>query len=315
MFRSPPTPQRFLNPAKLCLLALIELYCEDAVGDAGTLPVLQFITSHVLPDDSLPDGPSDKADEIIDIVSSIKLFERALRPFPAGGMPGRTVWDVFVERIWTIDSLHVLHSFLNARAALIEPSKEDLRRGYQDMLPAESAINMRLGAGSPFAVFVSKAAFEYTRLRFQDMCALWKQFVIYRQPTAGYMRRRHNSFNRLSFDSVLLTSEPEWGGENTMRVAEAVYQDMITGLKTVSSPVTTDDLERLLDFQIDQMQKFGTRVPKRIEKKFRQFLDEAVTVPTFRHYLRCVASRGTNKTDANWAVSWTPGDGATTRQP
>lgn len=256
MFRSPYTTQRFLNPAKICLLALIELYCEDAVGDAGTLPVLQFITSHVLPDNSLePDRPSDKADNIIDIVGSIKVFERALRPFDAGiGVPGRSVWDVFVERLWTIDSLHVLHSFLNARAALLEPSKEDLRRGYEDMLPPGSAINMRLGAGSPFAVFVSKAAFEFTRLRFQEMCTLWKQFVIYRQPTAAYMRRRHRSFDRLSFDNVLLTNEPEWGGENTTRVAEVVYEDMITGLKKLSIPVTMDDLERLLDFQINQVQ-------------------------------------------------------------
>jgi anaphase-promoting complex subunit 5 len=256
MFRSPYTTQRYLNPAKICLLALIELYCEDAVGDEATLPVLEFITSHILPDNSLqPDNPSDKADKIIDIVSSIKVFEQALRPLAAGvGIPGRSVWDIFLQRLWTIDSLHVLHSFLNARGALLEPSKEDLRQGYQDMLPRESAIVMRLSQGSPFAVFVSKAAFEFTRLRFQEMCTLWKQFVIYRQPSAAYMRRRNRSFNRLSFDSVLLSNEPDWGGENTTRVAEVVYQDMVTGLKKASIPVTMDDLERLLDFQIDQMQ-------------------------------------------------------------
>ena len=254
MFRSPYTTQRYLNPAKICLLALIELYCEDAVSDEATLPVLDFITSNILPNDEpQPDDPSDKADKIIDIVSSIKVFEQVLRPLAAGiGIPGRSVWDVFLQRLWTIDSLHVLHSFLNARGALIEPSKD--RGGYADMLPAESAIAMRLSPGSPFAAFVSKAAFEYTRLRFQEMCTLWKQFVIYRQSSAAYMRRRNKSFNRLSFDSVLLSNEPDWGGENTTRVAEVVYQDMVTGMERASIPVTMDDLERLLDFQIDQMQ-------------------------------------------------------------
>ena len=256
MFHSPYSTQRYLNPAKICLLALIELYCEDAVGDEATLPVLEFITSHILPDNSLqPASASDKADQIIDIVSSIAAFEQVLRPHGAAvGMPGRSVWDVFLQRLWTIDSLHVLHSFLNARGALLEPTKEHLRRGYQDMLPLESAIVMRLSPGSPFAVFVSKAAFEFTRLRFQEMAALWKQFVVYRQPSAAYMRRRNRSFSRLSFDSVLLSSEPEWGGENTTRVAEVVYQDMVTGGEKAAIPVTMDDMERLLDFQIDQMQ-------------------------------------------------------------
>ncbi|KAB5547055.1 anaphase-promoting complex protein [Coniochaeta sp. 2T2.1] len=288
MFRSPYTTQRYLNPAKICLLALIELYCEDAVGDEATLPVLEFITSNILPNNNElePSDPSEKSDRAIDIVSSIRVFETALRPYDAGaGMPGRSVWDIFLQRLWTIDSLHVLHSFLNARHALLAPSKEDIRAGYEDMLPRGTAITMRLSPGSPFAAFVSKSAFEYTRLRFQEMCALWKQFVIYRQPSAAYMRRRNRSFNRLSFDNVLLSNEGDWGGENTTRVAEVVYQDMVTGGKKAAIPVTMDDLERLLEFQIDQMQKFGVRIPKKIGKKFRQFLDDAVIVPTFRHYL------------------------------
>lgn len=356
MFRSPYTTQRYLNPAKICLLALIELYCEDALSDDATLPVLEFITAHVLPGgELLPDGdpdPAGAASDMMDVVSSIGAFERALRPHAAGrGIPGRSVWDLFLQRLWTIDSLHVLHSFLNARTALLEPARGG---GAVDMLPRESAIVMRLARGSPFGAFVAKSAFEYTRLRFQDMCTLWKQFVIYRQPSAGYMRRRDGSFNRLSFDSVLLTNEPDWGGDKTTRIAEVVYQEMVTGPKKASIPVTMDDLERLLDFQINQMQsnvapslsfpslsfpslsfpslsfhclfrhclprhvfpvvipwlstfccihgqhpdtvadvrrlEYGIRIPRQIEKKLHEFLDDAVIVPTFRHYLRYVAS-------------------------
>lgn len=362
-FRSPYITQRYLNPAKICLLALIELYCEDAVGDEATLPVLEFITSHIHQDDgfqaddqddgSQPDDQHDrrqphnqddglqphdqhdrrqphdrsdklqhddrcdKMDNIMDIVCSIKVFEQALRPHKANCIPGQTVWELFLERIWTIDSLHVLHSFLNARGGLVEPSKEELRAGL-DPLPPYSAIYMRLGAGSPFAAFVSKAAFEYTRLRFQEMCTLWTQFVSYRQPTSDHMRRRDESFGRLSFDKVLLSSESDMGGDSTDRLAEVVYPGMVTNLEKPPIPVTTDDLEKLLDFQIDQMQsrlalvpvlhggrgsrpsrqvcckmlinnaatEYGIRIPSRIEKKFRQFLDDAVIVPTFRHYLR-----------------------------
>jgi anaphase-promoting complex subunit 5 len=253
-FRSPYVTQRYLSPAKICLLALIELYCEDAIGDKASLPVLEFITSHVLQDDELqPDDRCDKTDKIIDIVGSIKVFEQALRPHNAGGIPGRTVWDLFLQRIWTIDSLHVLHSFLNARGGLLEPSKEELRAGL-DPLPQNSAISMRLAAGSPFAAFVSKAAFEYTRLRFQEMCTLWTQFVSYRQPTSHHMRRRDKSFSRLSFDKVLLSSESDVGGDSTNRLAEVIYPGMVTCLEKPPIPVTTDDLEKLLDFQIDQMQ-------------------------------------------------------------
>lgn len=231
----------------------MELYCEDAIGDESSLAVLEFLAGHILPDDQLhPEDECEKTDKIIDIVSSIKVFEQALRPLHVGvGMPGRTVWDIFLQRIWQIDSLHVVHSFLNARGGLVEPPKEE---GFKDPLPKGSAISIRLSPGSPFAAFVGKAAFEYTRLRFEEMCTLWKQFVIYRQPTANHMRRRNKSFSRLSFDNVLLASEPEWGDESTNRVAEVVYEGMMSGLDKPPIPVTMDDLERLLDFQINKMQ-------------------------------------------------------------
>ena len=60
---------RYLTPAKVGLLVLIQLYCEQAVPHDAIRPVLSFITSHLLDRDRgpAPDQPAarwGKPDEI-----------------------------------------------------------------------------------------------------------------------------------------------------------------------------------------------------------------------------------------------------------
>src|SRR6185437_5146035 len=49
---------RYLTPAKIGLLALIELYTEGDVPSESTIPVLSFLTSHLIDSDlALPHPP------------------------------------------------------------------------------------------------------------------------------------------------------------------------------------------------------------------------------------------------------------------
>lgn len=49
--------------------------------------------------------------------------------------------------------------------------------------------------------------------------------------------------------------------------------------------VSTDDVERLLEFQVDVMQRMGTRVPDEVESQLKKMLGTKVAVPALSHYV------------------------------
>jgi anaphase-promoting complex subunit 5 len=111
-----------------------------------------------------------------------------------------------------------------------------------------------LSRNSPFGFFVRRSYLEFTKLQFDHVAELWKMFVKYRQPTVGYWRRRNPHYNRLSFDSVLMAGEHEWGAQ-TDDIAVAAYGSMLLmDDQDPTLPISTDEIESLLEFQIEQVQ-------------------------------------------------------------
>ncbi|KJZ79321.1 hypothetical protein HIM_01472 [Hirsutella minnesotensis 3608] len=281
---------RYLSPAKVGLLALIELYTEDAVPSDAVLPVLSFITSHVLDHGhrdtvSTPEARWSKAEQTVSLVITVKDFEKLLGSYPfLMGMPGRRLWDKFLARLWDINSLDALNEFFERLALLLARTREERRRlGETDLVENE---RVKLSRNSPFGTFVRKARLEFQRLRFHDCTELWKDFVRYRQPTAQYLKRKNPSFSRLSFDNVLLLGEQdEWNQHGVTALAAVAYGDMLTGDESGTIPVSTDDIEVLLDFQIEQMQKYGNRIPSEIRNQFHDLLRDSFLVPSLTHYL------------------------------
>lgn len=258
---------RYLTPAKIGLLALIELYAEEAVTADAILPVLSFITSHLLDTTaaaaaaatatSPSSSPWQKAERTANLVIDIREFEKVLAPHPVVlGMPGRRLWDSFLQKLWEIGSLDAMHEFFSRLRLLLQPTKEELRRIAEEtgVAPDEDppGSGIRLCKTSVFGIFVRRCQLEFARLRFHDAADLWKSFVKYRQPTAQYLRKKNPSFERLSFDHVLLVGELEDPGFEDL--AAAVYGDGLAGSSAGSFPISTDDLEGLLEFQVEQMQ-------------------------------------------------------------
>jgi anaphase-promoting complex subunit 5 len=70
--------------------------------------------------------------------------------------------------------------------------------------------------------------------------------------------------------------------------------------------VSTDDVEKLLDFQVEQMQseytsscgipssimlmcaEYGNRIPFEVKDSFRSVLEDSIMVPSLSHYLKYV---------------------------
>jgi anaphase-promoting complex subunit 5 len=251
---------RFLTPAKIGLLVLIDLYTEDAVPSDAILPVLSFITSHLMDHVSLVSTPNPpprwaKAEQTVSLIIAIKDFEKLLGNYPGVvGLPGRTLWDHFLGKLWDTNSLDALHEFFDRLPAMLAKSKEELKRLGSDGEGKQSGT--KLSQNSPFGVFIRRARLEHQRLRFHDFTELWRDFVRYRQPTAHYMRRKQAGFSRLSFDSVLLLGEQDdWDSESVSALASIAYGDLLTGDQSGTQPVSTEDIENLLEFQIEQMQR------------------------------------------------------------
>jgi anaphase-promoting complex subunit 5 len=250
---------RYLTPAKICLLVLLELYVEEAVPSEATLPVLTFITSHLLDRDSAHavDRSSrwTKAERTASLIVTIKDFEKLLSSYPfLMGMPGRRLWDQFLDKLWRISSLDTLHQFMNNLPQLLAKTKAELQREMPGQSP-ESKRGIELSRNSLLGSFVRRARVELSRLPWHDVTTLWKDFVRYRQPTLIYMQRKNLTFGELAFDSVLSTGQHEGlACERAAVLASIVYGDMLDGDKGARLPVSTDDIEVLLEFQIEQMQ-------------------------------------------------------------
>lgn len=245
---------RFLSPRDIGLLQLISIYCEAAVSSEGLLPVLHFLARHMGTDldrDS-PDADSRfrRAQDDIDLVRSIKAFETLLQPFSAAvGLPGRRLWDLFLAKLWAIDSLDALHQFFDQLPSLLA-TKEDTRRMVEPEEGASISITrIPLTLHSPFALFVRRAQLEFSRLPFSDASTLWKDFIVYRQPTAAAWMRRNPSSNGCHFDKVLEISEPDWG-EGAASLESIAYGD----LSNARVPVSANSLDSLIEFQVAQMQ-------------------------------------------------------------
>ncbi len=92
---------------------------------------------------------------------------------------------------------------------------------------------------------------EFARLKFHDALNLWKSLTRFRQASLEAWKRRNPGANVWSFDTVLEDAGPEWANmrEDFLEIAYDGF-----GEKQQEGLVSTYDIEKLLEFQIEQMQ-------------------------------------------------------------
>lgn len=248
---------RFLTPAKIGLLALIELYTDAEVPTSSTIPILSFLVSHILP----PNPPSPLISTEAhsygprNFVITTQHFEELLSDHPsASGLPGRSLWHLFLKKLWDIDSLDALHIFFDRRSNLLVKTREEVQKDAEMGIPPPSSGMILLSRTSPFGTFVRRAQLEFFRLKFHDALNLWKSFVAYRQVTLTAWRKRNPEAGHWSFDVVLNDGNEEWDDHMLETFATVAYGNLINQPEDAGGLVSTDDIEKLLEFQIEQMQ-------------------------------------------------------------
>lgn len=240
---------RYLTPSKISLLTLISLYADSVVPATATIPILSFVVSHLLPVEFLSsrDGTDLPGQNF---VITIECFQKVTITHPSG-IPGRTVWDLLLKRLWELDSFDALHVFFDALSSLLEKKRNEEHLNMLENRVANSK-RMLLSRGSPLGVFVRRSQLEFTRLQFHDGITLWKSFIRYRDPTLALWRKRNPTAGRMSFDTNLQGSHPDFDE----RLREIVYGGSLDDSPGDAS-VSTDDVEKLLEYQIARMQSMA----------------------------------------------------------
>ena len=103
---------RYLTPSKICLVVLVDIYRTAEVPAGNTIAVLSFISSHIIrrsednPVAAVNDGTPLTAPSLAD-------FEHVLSPLPCK-RPGRSLYDLFLQRLWAFKSFEQLPDFVEA---------------------------------------------------------------------------------------------------------------------------------------------------------------------------------------------------------
>lgn len=233
---------RYLTPWRISLLCLITVYTDGVVPNSSAIYVLSFLTAGLFPLD-----PADKQWEK-HYLPTITELEEVLSGHESS-VPGRTLWDLFLKKIWSIDSLDALEEFFSdVLPSLLMKTREQLMQDRDNGLAPETE-GMRLSRSSPLGAFVRRAYLEYTRLQFHDSVKLWSGFVKYRLPTYHMWARRNPSDEQAPVDINLLLH----GLDSSSYLSQAVYGNIEDELED-EGVVSVKDAERLVEFQIGELQ-------------------------------------------------------------
>ncbi|KAF2000794.1 hypothetical protein P154DRAFT_491575 [Amniculicola lignicola CBS 123094] len=265
---------RYLTPQKISLLVLVKLYCTSQLPSSCTIPVLSFILTHsqTLPPVLSVARAQPSHDSSYYVSFPISAFEEVLQGH-AFSMPGRTLLDVFLEHMWKLNSFDALHSLFDSIGGLLAGGDED---GEHDANPDRIILSRT----SPLGSFVRRARLEFTRLQFVSALKLWTSFIQYRAPTAQWTRRIAG-LAAIGVDAVAA----DIGLQQGDALYEVAYGHLAEEEDTDQS-LSVDDFDRLLDFQLDQLQRLGCRVPEEMRTQLRDMLGPSGVVLRQSHLVQ-----------------------------
>ncbi|KAI5777394.1 anaphase-promoting complex subunit 5-domain-containing protein [Geopyxis carbonaria] len=255
---------RYLTSGRIALLALVELYAASRLPNRAVLPVVSFVVKHLV--------TSKDSTTFILTLGQIKEI--------TVGQPstvvGRTVFDLLLKRLWEINSFDALHSFF------IEVSRCAVdTANLSKSEAAKNGENCIVGRKSILGTFIRRACLEYTRLEFRDAESLWCAFIDFREPSLSIWKKRNLGVGPLSFDMNL----------KGMTMVDPLFTKVYGRHNDHKNYfVSTEDIERLLEFQVDAMQKMGSRVPDDIQCQLKQILGTNVVIPTLSYYVEFLNS-------------------------
>jgi anaphase-promoting complex subunit 5 len=267
---------RYLTPAKITLLVVVCLYADDVVPTKEATSVLAFILSHIVPPDQTSSATSSSEFEH---ALPISTFESALFSHPSA-RPGRTLFDLLLKQLWAIDCSHALDAFFTSLPGLLSKSREEILRERNTGEESDQPHGRILGT-SPLGAFIRRCHLEYMRLQFQDSIILWQDFLSYRLPTRQAYEKKNPSDGANALDSNLA----ELNLDSSHPLAQLMYSRLAGDEQKHHGAYSMYDVEKLMEFQVSELQKLGGRLPDGMRTKIQQIARAGTIIPKLGHYL------------------------------
>ena len=218
-----------LSPSKILLLALTTLYCQGYVPANDTLDILSFISSHLLPtsqalQQSLGTSAKDK-DALPKVVTLLKG-----RGCTRGDQSLLQEFLMIVQRIASLDSLFDFFGSLQKLFRITAPESD----------PGQITLTRTSLLGS----FVRRAYLEFEKLSFQNAIYLWQAFQGVRGSISFVDVLGNEGYQEAAMVDELFVADKCSGGKISR----------ILGRQPSHVDSGPDDLERLIIFQVGQMQ-------------------------------------------------------------
>jgi anaphase-promoting complex subunit 5 len=241
---------RYLTPAKICTLIVVESYLQDRENPDSDAKLLHLIIRQLHPSSdhsSIPGPPEDALTFAAPLVSIPSNF------------PGRTHYDDFVHSAWTSADLDQLRHLFDRIYAILMP---------------ENAEERKVTPASPIGHFIRRCNVEWTRLRFADSLALLNAYKSYIAST---------------WDSWART-QPEAAHTYTSKVDlhDSVPGATSTASSIAAPIISSDDIDVALSTSIHSLQKLGARVPPELKAKLGSWLashQQASDTQNLHHFM------------------------------
>ncbi|KIX05186.1 uncharacterized protein Z518_06058 [Rhinocladiella mackenziei CBS 650.93] len=278
---------RYLTPGKITLMVVALLYAEDLVPTSEATTVLALLLNQILPAGK-PLALEGEQPEFEHAIPT-SIFESTLANRPSA-RPGRSLYDLLLKRLWTIDCSHALDAFISNLPCLLTKSREQLLRERETGEESDQ-IHGRILRTSPLGAFIRRCHLEYTRLQFQDCLTLWQDFILYRLPT----RQAYDKKNPHDGKTALDVNLTDMGIDVSHPLTQLIYGRLAENEQKHHGAFSMYDVEKLMEFQVSELQRLGGRLPDGMKTKLNHMSRAGTIIPKLGHYL-------------NFLDSWRAGD-------
>ncbi|KAF4548527.1 Anaphase-promoting complex subunit 5-like protein [Elsinoe fawcettii] len=250
---------RFLSPAKICLILLIDVYHDREVQPSDTIHILSYISRHILKRNEASKRPDD--DKELTTSPSLASYQALLAPLKSN-FPGRSLYDVFLKRLWRLASFDELDGVFQKS------------RG----LDADTANKcLPISPSSPIGQYLRRCHLEFIRLQFSDAQLLWEDLLIFRGPSWNTWASR-NPEEAASRDS---------GGISIDEHVSPILLDrqqkrMIDGHDALPSQ---DLLDKTVQFQLEQIQGTGCRLSSDMQEQLAGMIKHSKSTPADTYFI------------------------------
>ncbi|PNS19687.1 hypothetical protein CAC42_7531 [Sphaceloma murrayae] len=250
---------RFLSPAKICLILLIDVYHHREAQDSDAIPLLSFVSQHVLRRNEAwkTSNGSATSPQIL----ALEDFRTLLSPLTSN-LPGRSLYDVFLKYLWRLASFDELDG-------LFEQSRAPDAQAISQALPISSA--------SPIGQFLRRCRLEFVRLQFSDAQQLWEDLLIFREPSWSTWASRNPDEASMQDKGGIFHA-----GHLSPILIDRQQKRRSDGHEKLPSQ---DLLEVAVRFQLEQIQGTGCRLPPEMQEQMAAMIEHAGTRPADVHFI------------------------------